>query len=127
MIKRIDAVLLYTEDAKKLADFYIEEVGLKMTMEGEMGENDEKLYGFEFGKDAGFYIMAHSKVKGKNKNPERYMINFEVDDIDKEVGKLKKASVKLIQDKYHFEGYGYIATFEDIDGNYFQLVQVKSN
>ena len=53
------------------------------------------------------------------------MINLEVDDIEKEVERLKKAKVKLIQDIYHIEDYGKIATFEDIDGNYFQLVQVR--
>ncbi len=127
MIKRIESISLFTENAKRLADFYINKVGLKMTMEGEMGEKDEKLYGFEFGKDTSLYIMTHSKVKGENKYPERYLINFEVDDIDKEIGKLKKAGVKVIADLYHLESYGYIATFEDADGNYFQLVQIKPN
>lgn len=126
MIKRIDGICLYTENAKKLADFYIEKVGMKMKMDGEMGDNNEKFFGFEFGKEAGFFIMIHSKIKGKNKTPERYIINFEVDDIDKDVSRLKKAKVKVIQDKYHLEGYGYIATFEDIDGNYFKLVQIRS-
>ena len=27
---------------------------------------------------------------------------------------------------YHEEGYGYIATFADPDGNYFQLVQIRA-
>ena len=126
MIKRIDGVNLYTENAQKLADFYIDKVGMKMTMEGDMGDN-EKFFVFEYGKEANFFIMTHSKVKGKNTNPERYLINFEVEDIDKEIGKLKRAGVKVIKEMYHLESYGYIATFEDIDGNYFQLVQVKSN
>jgi len=33
----------------------------------------------------------------------------------------------LVQDTYHIEGYGYISTFEDVDGNYFQLVQVRAS
>ena len=53
------------------------------------------------------------------------MFNLEVDDIEKEVERLKKAMVKLIQDIYHIEDYGKIATFEDVDGNYFQLVQTR--
>jgi predicted enzyme related to lactoylglutathione lyase len=126
MIKRIDGINLYTQDAKKLADFYIDKVGVKMTMEGEMGEN-EQFFGFEFGKEANFFIMTHSMVKEKNMSPERYLINFEVDDIDKEIGKLKRNGVKIIKEMYHLENYGYIATFEDIDGNYFQLVQVQEN
>ncbi|KKQ51854.1 MAG: hypothetical protein UT19_C0005G0037 [Candidatus Woesebacteria bacterium GW2011_GWB1_39_10b] len=46
-------------------------------------------------------------------------------EVDKEVKKLAGKKVKKIQDKYHLEGYGYIATYEDPDGNYFQLVQVR--
>ena len=55
------------------------------------------------------------------------MINFEVDKIEPEVERVKKAGAKLIQEIYHVESYGYIATFEDIDGNYFQLVQVQAS
>ncbi|HLE49466.1 MAG TPA: VOC family protein [Patescibacteria group bacterium] len=127
MIKKIDSIGLFSENAKKLKDFYVEKVGLKVSMEGEMGENNDVLYGFDIGEKENFFIMSHSEVKGKNKNPERYLINFEVDDIDKEVEKLKSNDVKQIQEKYHVEGYGYISTFEDSDGNYFQLVQVREN
>jgi len=67
------------------------------------------------------------QFKGKNKNPERIIFNIEVDDIEKEAKRLKEAKVMLVQDTYHIEGYGYIATFEDIDGNYFQLVQVRAS
>ena len=69
--------------------------------------------------------LHHSKIKGKNKQPERYMINFEVKNIEEAVGKLKKNKVKMVADIYHVQDYGQIATFEDIDGNYFQLVQVR--
>ena len=53
------------------------------------------------------------------------MVNFEVADIDKAVEEVSGKDVKVIAEKYHIEGYGYIATFEDLDGNYFQLVQVS--
>ena len=42
------------------------------------------------------------------------------------VDKLKKLKVKLVAYTYHIEGYGQVATFADIDGNIFQLVQVKA-
>ena len=38
---------------------------------------------------------------------------------------VKKNKGKLVADIYHVEDYGKIATFEDIDGNYFQLAQVR--
>ena len=119
MIKRIEGITIFSQNASKLAKFYREKVGLKVTFEAAMGENDEELYMFD--------IVDHSKVKGKNKTPERTIINFEVGNIKEDVKRLGKMGVKKIQDIYHVEEYGYIATFEDIDGNYFQLVQTKAN
>lgn len=55
------------------------------------------------------------------------MFNLETDNIEEEVKKLDKAGVKKVQDTYHMENYGHIATFEDVDGNYFQLVQVRAS
>lgn len=126
MIREIESILLFSENAKKLAKFYRETVGLKQTLEAELGENNEELFGFEIGKGPGLSIMDHSKVKGTNKNPERMIFNLEVDDIKKEAKRLSGVKVKKIQDIYHVEGYGYIATFADVDDNFFQLVQVKA-
>ena len=127
MIKGIESILLGSQNAQKLADFYEKIVGLKLTNEFEMGENDEKGFEFAIKDSTGFYIMDHSEVKGKNKNPAQMIINFEVDDIEKEVTRLKKAKVKIQQDIYHIEGYGLIATFVDPDGNLFQFVQVRAS
>src|SRR3989344_1485880 len=123
MIKSLDGVLLSSEDSQKLADFYKEKVGLKCTMEFEMGENGEKGFAFE---DVKLYINQHSEVHGKNNQPQRFILNFEADNIEEEVEKLDKAGIKKIKDTYHVEGYGLVATFEDVDGNYFQIVQVKA-
>lgn len=126
MIKSIESISLFSENARNLADFYREKVGLKLSMEAEIGDEGENLYGFEFEKGPGLYIMDHSKIKGKQKEPERIIFNLEVENIEGEVEKLDTAGVKKIQDTYHMQNYGYIATFEDLDGNYFQLVQIKS-
>lgn len=123
MVKKLDGVLLSTGNSKKLADFYKNVVGIKCTDEWEMGEKGETVYGFA---DVSLYINPHSGIKGKAKDPSRFMLNLEVDDIEKEVKRLKKAKVKVKQDIYHIEGYGLIATFIDPDGNYFQLVQVRA-
>ncbi len=126
MVKGVEAVLLGSENATKLAEFYREVVGLKQTMEFEMGGKGEKVFAFEM-KGASLYINDHSEVKGKNMNPERLIINLEVDDIENETKRLKRAKVKVEQDIYHIEGYGLVATFVDVDGNFFQLVQVKAS
>jgi len=125
MIKGIESITLFSENAKDLADFYKDKVGLKMTLEAEVGEEGGNLFGFEFEGGPGLYIMDHSEVKGKQKEPERIIFNLEVDDIEENVKRLDEAGVKKIKDTYHMQNYGFIATFEDADGNYFQLVQIR--
>lgn len=127
MIRGLESLGIFSENAKRLAAFYKDKVGLKVKLEAEFGEKGEELYEMNVGKGTTLYIMDHSKVKGKNKNPDRIIFNLEVDNIEKEVKRLTKAKVKKVQDIYHVEGYGYIATFEDVDGNYFQFVQVKAS
>lgn len=126
MIRGLEAVLLFSEDPKKLAAFYREKVGLKQTMEMEIGEGEDAI-AFEMAGSANVYIIHHSKVSGKNTQPERMMFNLEVDDIEAEFDRMKAAGVPVIAETYHVEGYGLIATFEDPDGNYFQFVQVRPN
>ncbi len=126
MIKGIENVTLFSQNASELAHFYQEKVGLKITTEAELGEDNANLFELRLSEGSNFYIVDHSKVKGKNKQPERVIINFEVDDIEAEVKKLEAAQVKKIQDIYHVEDYGYIATFEDLDGNSFQLVKSRA-
>lgn len=125
MIKQLDSILLNSGNAKKLAEFYEKKVGIKNTGVYDMGDKGEEAYMYEFKEGSGFSILDHSEVKGKSKEPKRVLLNFEVDDIDKAVSTMKRNKVKTIQEKYHVEGYGHIATFEDLDGNYFQLVQVR--
>lgn len=123
IIKNIESITLFSENAKNLVDFYKEKVGLKSTSEAELGENGEtNLFAFEMS-GTSLYIVDHSEVKGSNKEPSRIIFNLEVDDIEEDVKRLEQKEVKKIQDIYHVEDYGYIATFEDLDGNYFQLVK----
>lgn len=126
MIRALEAVILSSENAAKLAEFYRENVGLKQSEEMEIGDKGEKGYDFDIN-GTGLYILDHSEIKGKNPHGARVMFNLEVDDIEKETARLKKEGVKVIQETYHVEEYGLIATFEDPDGNYFQFVQVRAN
>ncbi|MBI2039548.1 VOC family protein [Candidatus Microgenomates bacterium] len=126
MIKGLDAVLISSENPKALADFYKDKVGLQFEDEFEYGEKGEAGFMFKVGA-TGLTILPHDKVKGKNQDSSRIMLNIEVDDEEVEVKRLKEAGVKVVQDVYHVEGYGLIATFEDPDGNYFQFVQVRAS
>ena len=125
MINGVDAINLFSANAKKLADFYKNKVGLKVSIEAEMGDNGEEVYGFEFDPGPTLFIMDRPKIPSKSKEPNRFIFSLEVDDIEKETSRLEESGVKKTQDTYHIEGYGYITTFEDLDGNLFQIAQVK--
>src|SRR5438270_494871 len=87
MIRGVEGLLIGSENPKKLADFYKDVVGLKCTMEMEIGEAGEQGFAFEEigGSGSGIYITHHSKVKGKNKGADRIIFNLEVDGIEDEV------------------------------------------
>jgi predicted enzyme related to lactoylglutathione lyase len=123
MVKRLESILIGSENATKLAEFYKEKVGLKQTFDAVM-EEDQNVYVFSLdGVD--LVIMDHSDVKRKSKDPSRVMLNLEVDNIEEDFDKLKQSGVKIVAPIYHIEDYGHVATFEDLDGNYFQLVKTK--
>lgn len=124
MTKTIESITIFSQNAEKLANFYNRVLDLPISQIAALGENGEQMFLLETCGSL-FSIVDHSRVKGKNREPERFIINFEVTDIFKEAENLEQKSVKKIQDIYHVESYGLIATFEDIDGNYFQIVQVR--
>lgn len=126
MVKGLEAVVLNSPNAKKLAEFYDKVVGLEISEEYEIGEG-QNAYSMKTTTGSGIFINDHSDLKGESKDPNRTLLNLEVDDLEKEVARLNKEDVKLVTDIFHMQGYGLVATFEDIDGNYFQLVQVKES
>jgi len=112
-----NSILLFSEDPKKLADFYKK----ILNVDSNMDEGD--YFGFLVG-NGYITIGLHDKVKGKNKNPERIMFNLETENVEDEYKRIEKLGAKVIAKPYHpMEDSDYsIATFEDPDGNYFQLV-----
>ena len=117
MIRKIDSVTVGSKNAKKLAAFYRTKVGVKFQFEAEMGEGDD-VFGASWKGSGDFMVMDQKKP--------RTVINFEVDDIEKEFKRVKKAGAKVVTPIYHIEGYGHVATFADPEGNHFQIVQVRA-
>ena len=81
---------------------------------------DEDWYGWQEG-NTHLTIGEHSKVKGKAKEPERIILNFETKKVKEEFKRIKALGTKVIQVPYEMEG-GWIASFADPDGNFFQLM-----
>jgi predicted enzyme related to lactoylglutathione lyase len=109
-----NSILVFSENPKELAEFYSKVFDKKFDMEM------EGYYGFEVGA-AWITIGPHDKVHGKNSTPERVMWNFETRDIKGEFERIKATGAKVVKEPTD-DAEGAIATFEDPDGNYFQLM-----
>lgn len=110
----LNSIMLGTEDPRRLARFYEKVLDKKSDWE----EGD--WYSWQIGK-TNLSIGEHSEVKGKAKEPQRVIINFETKDVKKEFERIKATGAKVIKEPYEMEGM-WIATFSDPDGNYFQLM-----
>ncbi len=111
----LNNIMIGSEDPKALSDFYTKVLG-KPAWE------DTGYVGWQIG-SAGLMIGAHSEVKGRNEMPGRIMLNFETSDVQGEFERIKGLGAKVEREPYQPGGAQdmWIATFEDPDGNFFQL------
>lgn len=113
----LNSILVFSENPHKLAEFY------QKVFQKNAGWSDGGFTGFKVG-DGMIAFGPHDKVHGKNTTPERMMFNLETEDFSAEVKRIKALGAKVIQEPYEPEEESKmsIATFEDPDGNFFQLV-----
>ena len=111
-------IIISTQNLNKMSEFYSNVLGIKPN------NIDDSHASFHFG-DFKFIISTHDKISGKSKDKHRIMINFAVDDIYKWYNKILSLNINIIQPPYSEEGGGYICTFEDIDENIIQFIQIN--
>ncbi|OGK17080.1 hypothetical protein A2690_04990 [Candidatus Roizmanbacteria bacterium RIFCSPHIGHO2_01_FULL_39_12b] len=112
----LSSLLLFSENAKALSDFY----GKILQKQPEWAQGDWTGYQIGSGSIA---IGPHDKVHGKNSNPDRIIFNLDTDNVQEEFNRIKELGVEVIAEPYHpgEEPEMWIATFADVDGNYFQI------
>jgi predicted enzyme related to lactoylglutathione lyase len=114
---KLNSIMLGSEDPKALADFYTKVLGAPTWEDG-------GYIGWQLG-GAGLMIGPHSEVKGRNEMPGRIMWNLETPDVSREFDRVKKLGAAVVREPYRPGGPEnekfWMATFEDTDGNYFQL------
>ena len=113
-----NTLMIGSNDYKKLGDFYGKVFDAKPVFEGD---------GFVcYQAGAGFIgIGPHSEVSGANSEPGRLILNFETKDVQSEFDRVKAIGAKVVKEPYDMgdeSGTMKISTFEDPDGNYFQIV-----
>jgi predicted enzyme related to lactoylglutathione lyase len=112
------SVLLFSENSIELTEFY------KKVFDKDPDFIEGGYAGFQLGHGM-LVIGPHDQVHGKNKTPERILINFETEDVEGDFKRIKEIGAKVVKEPYDPSGGDgsdmSIATFEDIDGNYFQI------
>ena len=112
----LNTVMICSEDPQGLSAFYTKVLG-------EPGWQDGGYVGWQAGNGM-LMIGAHSDVKGRNDMPGRIILNFETPDFDSEFERIKGLGATVEHEPYQpgdSAGDFWLATFEDPDGNYFQL------
>lgn len=111
----LSSIMLGSENAKALAEFYTKVLGKP----ADMVEGDWS--GWSAGSTY-LSIGGHSEVHGVSKEPARIMFNFETADVQGEFDRIKALGATVVKEPYDM-GEGMMgATFADPDGNYFQLM-----
>ena len=122
-IKKIGAILIWSEDYQALANWYKEKLGAG-TIE-ELNHPNDTGVGLSIG-ESYLWIGKHSGVKGKNKDPYRIMFNISVDSVTSAYDELKNRGVEFIAEPFKAPTFdSYFATFKDLDGNIIQFIGDK--
>jgi predicted enzyme related to lactoylglutathione lyase len=78
--------------------------------------------GWMFG-STGLVVGPHSEVKGKASEPARILLGLTTTEVKEEFDRIKGVGATVVTEPYQMDGNpGWIATFADPDGNYFQLM-----
>ena len=110
----LNSLMIGTMQPKVMAEFYEKVFAKKPDMV------DGEWSGWQVG--ASFFGLGHhSKMEGKTKDAGRVMFNLETKDVKEEFERIKGIGAEVIKEPYEM-GPGWIATFADPDGNYFQLM-----
>ena len=117
MFAKFSGIILWTEKISNLQKFYEDLLGLAAHYV------NDKFISFRW-KDFKFSIGEHSFITNKfNKDPYRFMINFNVDEIYSTLNKLKAKNVEILREPETEHWGGIVATFKDPDGNIVQIFQ----
>lgn len=113
----LNSIMVGSMQPQALSKFYEEVLGKKpdMTEGNWSGWSVESSY---------FSVGEHSEMIGKTKDAGRIMFNFETSEVEEEFERISKIDgASVVKEPYQMGDEGmWVATFADLDGNYFQLM-----
>lgn len=122
---KITTILLWSENYKRLADWYRETFNLKIVETINHPNDTGVLFAFQKG-GPWLWVGQHSEVKGKSIDPYRIMFNINVDSVENAYAYLVKKDVKFLATPFKAPTFDrYFATMYDLDGNLVQIIGPK--
>ena len=122
MFQKISTILIWSEDYRKLADWYQHVFNLKINEELNHPKDTGVLFEFPDG-GPWLWIGQHSEIKGKNKDHLRIMFNINVESVQKAYAYLKEEGVHFLAEPFKAPTMEkWFATFSDPDGNTVQII-----
>src|SRR5437867_2871307 len=109
-----NSVLIGSTQPKVLAEFYAKVFSKAPDFV------DGEYSGWQVG-SAYLLVGSHSELQGSAKEPARVLLNFETEHVKEEFDRIRSEGATVAKEPYEIGG-GWIATFADPDGNYFQLM-----
>lgn len=123
--QKISTILIWSEDFRKLADWYKDVLKLKVVEELDHPQDTGVLFEFPSG-GSWLWIGQHSQVTGINSDPHRHMFNISVDSVSETFKYLKSKNVKILAEPFKAPTFDkYFCTFYDLDGNLVQIIGDK--
>ena len=121
---KLNSVMIGTKRPQALATFYEKVLGKP----ADMVNSESSFFSWQLG-SVFLYVLEHSEMEGKTKDPGRVMFNFETPQVKEEFERIKAVGATVVKEPYQMEGAEgfWIATFADPDGNYFQLMSPFPN
>jgi predicted enzyme related to lactoylglutathione lyase len=113
---KVNSATVSTKQVKAMVAFYKAVLGKPP----DMADSEQGFHGWQVG-SIFFWVLDHSEMLGKTRDPGRVMLNFETAQVKEEFERIKKLGATVVKAPYQF-GNGWVATLADPDGNYFQLV-----
>ena len=110
-------IIIWSESFEELVNFY------ETVLEVPCTKKKEHSAYFQWG-NFKFSIANHSEIRGKSKDPNRFMINIKVADIEEITERLLKIGVNFIRMPEREKWGGKVATFEDPENNRVNLIQI---
>ncbi len=122
MFQNISTIIIWSDNFRTLADWYLDVFHLKVVEEINHPQDTGILMEFPEGLPW-LWVGKHSEIHGSNKDPLRIMYNINVDSVDKAYAYLLSKNVPIIAKPFKAPTFDkYFVTFSDPDGNTIQLI-----